>query len=1471
MMSATSFYRNQRVTVLVLFLLLGLLITSTPLPALAAPTTYYVATSGSDSNPGTLAAPLQTIQRAAELAQAGDTVLVREGVYRETVRPSNGGLPGAPITFAAYPGEQVTISGADLLSGPWATGANGTFSLNDVAGFSSSIRQAEQLFVDGQMLNLARFPNSTLDVSRPGRSTIAAILANDGGSPLRTITMSDPSLSQPANYWVGAQIWVTPDLAYQAVSGEVLASQPGQLTFRYNAETADSGSQGDPVMGSPYALFNTLAALDAPGEWYRDPGNNTLYLRTIEGGDPANQRIEFKRRDYAFDLSERSNITVRGFRIFAATITTDNEAGGGDGGVRQESIAPANNIVIERIRARYLSHFTDQSAFVYTQWSNNTGIVLSGSNHQLRDSVLEYSAGNGVSLLGTGSKVLNNIIRDVAYSACECAAINTGFVNTISQDHEIGHNTAYTSGKNLVLFRNLENSDPATPRARIHHNDFSNGALLTADTGILYTWSNTTPGRDLGGLEIDHNLLHDNYNKSASPAIYLDGTISNMRIHHNVSWNSGGIVTGGVNNLIYNNTFSGPTGAPGSNNPDNQGTILRNNIFGGRISFASPTWTLENNLEYTTDPLFCAAPRANFALQEASPARDSGLILPPYTDGYQGTAPDIGAYEFNPARPCKPDWQAGASLNLPTPPAPTNLQGSFNLDRVDLSWVNRSDEQQSVVVERSEDGVNWQAIATLSGSTKRYSDVGLYPANYLYRVRADGSPYSVVTAINGGRSALGRIQAITYDAFGGGDNSINPFGPVGGYDHGNWLKYADMALPPDLSEFSANIQTFVGTQARIEVWVDALPTYAGGPGGGFKLTELDLRGRPLYDFGPFENFATPVIAGYPTGKHDLYLLAAPVENGDGDIGNLQSFQFSSNAAPLLAPGYPAAINIGHRQIDLLWDDLNSDELGTIIERSSDGLVFYEIGRVGSDRTRYRDRQLRIGTTYSYRLRSYRQGAVSPRSAVASATAARQPTPVLIATPNELQFSAYSGGSDPAAQIVRLRAGNMPIRYQLSVTGGEGWLQVTGGNGRVKPGEAQTITVQAGAGTLAVGSYSATILFQSLEPGVPSASVLVRYYVLPALSATPTSLAFSAYSGQQNPAPLELTLSSVDGSIPWTATISPTVEWLSLDTTSGEVSPGTAATITAHATLGSLAPGLYTTNLVIADGRIPTNQIVIGVQFQVKAVRDAYSDIQAASADASSGVNIFCCGVGGLDKEDWLRYDGVDFGAAPGAQSVSLTIGVPDDNAGGQIELRLDSLDGPIVGVVDLAGTGGYGGGGPLFGTITGASGIHDLYMIVRQGSNPFGYGLANFYAFQFSTEELAPPRDAYSLIQAASADTSEGVNIFCCGVGSLDKEDWLRYRRVDFGAGAASVTVAVGVPDDNAGGQIELRLDSLDGPIIGVLDLTATGGYGSGADLSTAISGASGIHDLYLVVRQGSNPFGYGLAQLYNFQFTALP
>jgi Protein of unknown function (DUF1565) len=77
-------------------------------------TTYYVSTSGNDSNAGTMAAPWLTISHAANVATAGATVYVFGGVYTESVNFPNSGTSGSPITFQSYPGQTAVIDGTGV-------------------------------------------------------------------------------------------------------------------------------------------------------------------------------------------------------------------------------------------------------------------------------------------------------------------------------------------------------------------------------------------------------------------------------------------------------------------------------------------------------------------------------------------------------------------------------------------------------------------------------------------------------------------------------------------------------------------------------------------------------------------------------------------------------------------------------------------------------------------------------------------------------------------------------------------------------------------------------------------------------------------------------------------------------------------------------------------------------------------------------------------------------------------------------------------------------------------------------------------------------------------------------------------------------------------------------------------------------------------------------------------------------------
>jgi len=74
----------------------------------------HVAKAGNDSAPGSHTNPYLTINKAASVAQPGDTVIVHAGTYREWIKPIRGGTDESKrITYRAAPGEKVLIKGSE--------------------------------------------------------------------------------------------------------------------------------------------------------------------------------------------------------------------------------------------------------------------------------------------------------------------------------------------------------------------------------------------------------------------------------------------------------------------------------------------------------------------------------------------------------------------------------------------------------------------------------------------------------------------------------------------------------------------------------------------------------------------------------------------------------------------------------------------------------------------------------------------------------------------------------------------------------------------------------------------------------------------------------------------------------------------------------------------------------------------------------------------------------------------------------------------------------------------------------------------------------------------------------------------------------------------------------------------------------------------------------------------------------------
>ena len=89
---------------------------------------FYVSTTGDDSNPGTQTAPWRTVQHAADTVRAGGTVNVRGGVYEELVSiKASGNATDGYITFRSYPGETAVLEAEHFTP----SGRSGVLTINN--------------------------------------------------------------------------------------------------------------------------------------------------------------------------------------------------------------------------------------------------------------------------------------------------------------------------------------------------------------------------------------------------------------------------------------------------------------------------------------------------------------------------------------------------------------------------------------------------------------------------------------------------------------------------------------------------------------------------------------------------------------------------------------------------------------------------------------------------------------------------------------------------------------------------------------------------------------------------------------------------------------------------------------------------------------------------------------------------------------------------------------------------------------------------------------------------------------------------------------------------------------------------------------------------------------------------------------------------------------------------------------------
>jgi hypothetical protein len=529
----------------------------------ATPPTFYVTTQGNDVWSGKLPAPnkagtdgpVATLQRALvainELKAVGNLphgarVLVAAGTYYLyeplAFGPSDGGLEGGEIVFAAVPGAKVYLKGSVPITG-WTLWRDGIYRAS-VPPEALAGGRFWQLYYQEQRQVLARFPNADPQHPRSGGFVYVPQVVEKES---KTLLAYSPDRLHP-DKWARPQdvrvhIWSWLNWNRNIVNIKSVDADKHVITLASPCSYMIS-------KGNRFFIENALEELDAPGEWYLDVAAKLVYFRPPDGKEPGanvsvpvlQSLISFRGRSKpdlfashvrlsGFDLSETRGSLVTFSLAEACTLSKSNLHNCGGSAVVMERGAHHNVV-----RGCDIAHV------------GGTAITLSDVRDWTRspEGKLHHNV------------IDNNHVHDVGEYGDAWGAIrfdpscggNGSYANVVS------HNLVHDTPRQGISFNGMGN---IVEYNHVHHTNQEQ-----SDTGAIGMGSRDIYER---GSIIRYNYVHDTggYNMVKPGVweyphycwgIYLDDYTSGVHVYGNLvvrTYLGGVMIHGGQDNLVENN------------------------------------------------------------------------------------------------------------------------------------------------------------------------------------------------------------------------------------------------------------------------------------------------------------------------------------------------------------------------------------------------------------------------------------------------------------------------------------------------------------------------------------------------------------------------------------------------------------------------------------------------------------------------------------------------------------------------------------------------------------------------------------------------------------------------------------------------------------------------------------------------------------------------------------------------------
>jgi hypothetical protein len=525
----------------------------------AAPAELFVAPDGKDINPGTLAGPFATLERARDevrslkqggrLGGQGINIWIRGGDYLRTnaleLNQPDSGAAG-PIVWGAYKGERPRLIGGvklsrfqpvtdkevlDRLPEPARSRVVQTdlsalgirdFGEMKSRGFGRATTPAHcELFFAGRPMVLARWPNEGAWETIAGFPAENAQNDGHGGKIGKLEYGFFYEGDRPRNWKVTNDLWVH---GYWSWDWANSYERVGSIDLgRRLVNTARPYGLYGFRKGQRFYFLNLLEELDSPGEWFLDRETGVLYFWPPANPGADAEILMSLLAQPLLKLIDVSDVIFRGLTLEATRGNAVEIQGG------------ASNM----LAGCMLRNIGNTGVSIDGGWCHG---VLSCDIFDTGDGGVSLNGGDRRTLRPGGHFVENcHFARQGRWSKCYVPAVLMGGVG-MRATHNLIHDHPHCA----ILFNG---NDHLVAFNEIHHI-----ALETGDVGAIYT------GRDYTyrGNQIRHNFIHHTGGVGmGSMGVYMDDCVSGTEIFGNIFYKvqRAAFLGGGRDHQVVNNLF----------------------------------------------------------------------------------------------------------------------------------------------------------------------------------------------------------------------------------------------------------------------------------------------------------------------------------------------------------------------------------------------------------------------------------------------------------------------------------------------------------------------------------------------------------------------------------------------------------------------------------------------------------------------------------------------------------------------------------------------------------------------------------------------------------------------------------------------------------------------------------------------------------------------------------------------------